>query len=263
MGLYLGSTDIEGASFYLGSNAVTGLYLGSNDLLPAGQVTTGLQAYYDANNWTSGLWVDEANGNDLTLNGPSSTGTDAGGGKYFHFNDGSNSAYKTSMPSLGYGSDGTGDITMEFIIQMIGSPAWDRLSGFWGSGNLVFTFNSNSSGQFAPIYAGFSLQAEGVPTTITNSTWYHMIWTINSSNEYSIWQNGSLVGSNTNGYTPQAWPSAAADATGKTFAIGNYDSSNNGNFYMGVYRMYNITFDSTLAAQQYSYWSGTGLYTGI
>jgi hypothetical protein len=35
MGLYLGGTDIEGASFYLGSSAVSGLYLGGNLLFPS------------------------------------------------------------------------------------------------------------------------------------------------------------------------------------------------------------------------------------
>ena len=262
MGLYLGSTDIEGASFYLGSSAVSQLYLGSTALIPASQVTANLQAYYDANNWSSGLWVDEVNSNDLTLNGPSSTGTDALGGKYFHFNDGSNSAYKTNMPDIGYGLDGGGNFTFEMLVQFQGSPAWDRLAAFWGSGNFVFTINSNST-SFTPVFDGFSSNFSVSGVSFSAGNWYHIISTFDSSNTQTLYINGSTIGSVNPTASPQTWPSSLSSGTGKTFAIGNYDSSNQGNFYMAMYRYYDKTLNGTEATQQMDYWSGLGLYTGL
>lgn len=93
-GIYLGSTDLSSATFYLGSNAVSALYDGSNKLYPLDIVQTNLVRYYDAGSTdsysgTGTNWVDKmGSGYNLTLtNGP--TWTSNGAGSYFTF-DGTN-----------------------------------------------------------------------------------------------------------------------------------------------------------------------------
>lgn len=92
MGLYLGSTDLSAADFYLGSNTVSAIYQGSTQLYPtAGPWTPpGTPLIYsdanDAPSGTGGVWPDKSgNGYDATANG-GMTYTSAGDASYFEYN---------------------------------------------------------------------------------------------------------------------------------------------------------------------------------
>ena len=66
MGLYLGSTDLSAADFYLGSNTVSAIYQGSNQLYPAAA------AGFDPSlggALTVGLWYDFTDSSTMTLSG--------------------------------------------------------------------------------------------------------------------------------------------------------------------------------------------------
>ena len=224
---------------------------------PAGQVTDNLTAYYDANDYTSGTWNDLSGlGNHLTLNGATQGGS--GTSKYFNINGGSNSAYINSLVAApGYFQ---GACTLEFLYKPY-SFACDRVAAIWGSGNTVFTINTGAS-YVVPVAAGYTTSAN-YPATMSTSNWYHIICTLSADGSSgTIYFNGDGGTPYNNGPGPQTYPSSTPSDSGKRFFIGNYDSSNQGNFDIAQWRFYDAVLTSDQAAQQWTYWSAQG-YSGL
>ena len=282
MGLYLGSTDISGASFKLGSSDVSALYLGSTELYSAGgQITTGLLYDYDFNTWDGGSTVTDGStyGNDLTKVGTVNQGTDGSGGKYAQFTNGG--SYLFAQYSAGskipIESGFTNPFTIEMVIKSVSNTKFHDHAAVWvssatsGDGTRAMLQNlwqyDNSVGgvytggswpSFASYYA-----AQNAPVYYNN--WYHIVSTYTSTpannkqylngTDYSVTFTDRLTSANWNNQGP-------ADITNYYVTVGGDSNGRNPQVYAAVFRMYNFELNASEVASQYAYWQSIG-YTGL
>ena len=263
MGLYLGSTDIEGASFYLGSNAVTGLYLGSNNLLPSSWVTDSLLGYWDANNATSyggsgTTWTDlSGNSKNLThQSSPSYTGATGGDPGYFAIDSVASSTdyFSITDDTLAQLNNNTG-LTIHALVYITDFSALRYIVGSNSTANGAWRVKAQniSGNKFAyqpwdSVGNAFNVLSVGGQSP---TTWYFVTLThdwATATGEVSV-DDGSMNSTGTSTNTPSF--------TGGTMTVGNAPAT--GDAFKGrisAVMVYNKVLSSGEITQNYNYVTG-------
>jgi|DEB0MinimDraft_3_1074331.scaffolds.fasta_scaffold12897_1 hypothetical protein len=283
MGLYLGSTDISGASFYLGSSEVSALYLGSTELYSAGggQITTGLIYDYNYNTWDGGSTVTDNSdySNNLTRVGTVSQGTDGAGGKYASFVNGGSYMYAqmSAGSKIPVEAGFTTPFTVEMVLYFTVSEKFHDHVGVWVSSDLA----GNSSRAMIQNVWQYDTQVGGVGTggilpafpnyyAATNapvyaSTWYHLVYTYTSTpSNNKCYVNGTPYSvSFTDRLTAANWNTEGqGNITNYYMTVGGDAGNRNPKVRVATHRMYNVELNSSEVASQYAYWQSIG-YTGL
>ena len=281
MGLYLGSTDISAADFYLGSNTVSAIYQGSNQLYPGGvgpaPVTADLLFSIDAQSYAGSgtTWADDSgNGWDAILvNSP--TYVSAGDGSYFTFTAASsqwaylpyshwNGVTPNNYPftDMGNSIGGGVDYSMEYVV-WTNVTTDQSLGTIWGtSAQRSMTSVLRVSQQrffFGTYYPSSNYFTDpGVPTgtQIGTGKWLHIVHTSNTStNESVIYVNGSVY------YAPGSNQQArwAGFNTRNLILLGQDNGTGTaGSFFLdgrsAVIRGYDRGLTAAEVSQQYAYY---------
>ena len=191
--IYLGSTDLSSANFYLGSSTVSALYKGSDKVWPAAGPWTppGTPILYsDANNapsGTGGVWPDlSGNGYDATANG-GMTYTSAGDASYFEY---SRSAYSHQWDS---GMWTNHNPLSAFTVVAIYSPIFasndgQKILSWYSAGQWVMQpdFQTTDTGRTYMRDSGGTYKIATATGAWASGTWdtYASIWTGTDLNFY-------------------------------------------------------------------------------
>ena len=205
MGLYLGSTDISGASFKLGSSDVSALYLGSTELWSAGglpAVIDNFDFFYSADQGSS--WTDQStSGNDGTESsfGTGGTITYTGGATpYWEFDDGTTGGRRIDT-GWAPGAMGAGtDWSMIMVMANTDSTNNQYPLGYEDAGNDTLQMIAHKNDFFAAnLYGGGtfgSLCCSGT-TTIDQMYIVMIVSTGGSDSTWRLYTNNSLDTSST------------------------------------------------------------------
>ena len=233
-----------------------------------GQITAGLVADYNFNDWDGGSGVTDTSGNgyDLTKNGTVNQGTDGSGGKYATFSGAGNYMYRNSVSDFGL-STSTDTYTLEVVYRSDNSNKFgnDRFLAIW---TTSFTAN----------YWGYDTQVGGVYTgginftwknnnyvamdcPVAGTTWQHLVLVFDGSLSGAVqYLNGTSYNVTFNG-SVNPWPGSIVVPSGQQLVVGG-DGSTSTNGYLATVRWYDAALSSGDVASQYAYWQGIG-YSGL
>jgi hypothetical protein len=118
-----------------------------------------------------------------------------------------------------------------------------------GSGNLGGFVRGSNGTQFEGNSSGNG--------TVTTNTWYHLVFTVNFTSNFSVYRNGVLVGSNSISTVGGNWANPLAATTGFGAAIGSRYGGNGTpgtkmTGGMGLFKFYNRALTATEINQNYN-----------
>ena len=242
-----------------------------------GQITDSLILDYNYNSWDGGSTVTDGSpkGNNATMVGTVSQGTDGSGGKYAGFTSGG--SYFQAQMSAGsklseIESGFTNFITLEMVVYFTVDTKFHDHVGVWvtsattGNGTRamltnVWQYDTQVGGVgTGGIVPGFPTFYAATNAPVYASTWYHLVYTYTSTpannlcyvngTAYNVNFTDRLDATNWNGNPTGGYPS---DITNYYITAGGDSANRNPNANIATHRIYNKELSSSEVASQYAY----------
>jgi hypothetical protein len=260
--IFRGQTTVN--NIYRGNTPLSKVYRGQSEIWSAAEAGPPVTAdvfYWDANDYTSGNWVDRVNSWSATAyNSPTTGGTT--GAKYITTSGGSDPYFvllSADKPDKIWPSQGTAAAigSMEYFVNMRNVDDDADAFSSWGSTNSQRNFifqGPQPGGSGAILDAGGNVGLGSSTPLTTTGIWYHVVHTWDQSSDAIMYVNGSSVASKGSSWSG-VWDDndtsvgILARDTGQRITKGD----------AATFRGYTFVLSPTQVSDLYTFWSS--IYT--